>query len=64
MSSVGLSRDKSMKLSGSEIFFGFTVTGSVNLSVRVHVVPNYIHLQVNFSQTIDPNMMRLKIPYE
>ena len=31
---------------------------------RVHVVPNYIHLQVNFSQTIDPSMMRFKIPYE
>ena len=32
--------------------------------VRVHVVLNYIHLQVNFSQTIDPSMMGLKIPYE
>ena len=25
--------------------------------VSVHVVPNYIHLQVNFSQTIAQNMM-------
>ena len=37
---------------------------NILVAVRVHVVPNHIHLQVNFSQTIDPSMMRFKILYE
>ena len=27
--------------------------------VCVHVVPNYVHLKVNFSQAVDLNMMRI-----
>ena len=39
--STGLSRYKSLKLSGSEIFSGFTVTGSVNLSLSEILTQNY-----------------------
>ena len=31
----------------------------IKTKVCVHVVPNYVHLKVNFSQAVDLNMMRI-----